>query len=583
MARCGRIAITALLASLFITASAAQSPPSSDSEAGRKYSIACQRLSELKRSKNRRKYRSYWIDCARIFESVEKRYPGTRSAGDACFERAGLYYSLYQYNRSRSDLSDSIKTYSRCIDSYPKHDSVPLALFRLVEINIEIRKNRQAAISAYERLYRDYPANSLTRKAKAWLGLGNGNGKDMRSSAPKATVAKPDTPAKVSAIRHWSGGTRTRIVIDMDRPFRFEALELRDPPRLSFDIKKANMTEELCKVHEPLMINDGILRQVRFSQFDQETVRVVLDVASIKSYSAFPLREPDRLVIDISGDSVRVEPGQADPGRTEDGHEEGEGEDTASGSGKSPKSSPQPFAEQLSLKVETIAIDAGHGGHDPGAIGRRGLKEKDVTLDISRRLAQLVRERLGIKVVMTRDRDVFVKLDDRPGIAIKNKADLFVSIHANANRRHTARGIETYIQGIHATDRDAMATAARENATSMKTLSELNDVVKDMLKGLTMTANDEESIKLAHAVHSSLLDNVKLYQKSVVDLGVKRAFFYVLVNSQIPSILAEVGFISNPEEERLLRQPEYRQKIAEALFDGIKKFVESRAPQMAGA
>lgn len=582
MAKCGRIAIAALLACLFITAPAAPIPPSRDAEAGRRYSIACQRLSELKKSERRRKYRSYWIDCARIFESVEKKYPGTHSAGDACFERAGLYFSLYQNNRSISDLSESIKIYSRCIDLYPKHDSVPLALFHLVEINIDIRKDRRAAVNAYERLYRDYPINPLTTKAKAMLGLDNRNGKYIRKDAQKATIAKPATPAKVSAIRHWSGGARTRIVIDMDRPFRFEALELKDPPRLSFDIKKAHMTEELCKGHEPLVINDGILKQVRFSQFDQETVRVVLDVASIKSYSAFPLREPDRLVIDIFGDSVPSNPAQAGSDQTENSSDDRK-EDAASDSGKSPTSPRGAFAEQLSLKVETIAIDAGHGGHDPGAIGRGGLKEKDVTLDIARRLAQLVRERLGLKVVMTRDRDVFVELDDRPGIAINNKADLFVSIHANANRRRTARGIETYIQGIHATDRDAMATAARENATSMKTLSELNDVVKDMLKGLTMTVNDEESIKLAHTVHSSLVSNVKLYQKSVVDLGVKRAFFYVLVNSQIPSILAEVGFISNPEEERLLRKPEYRQKIAEALFDGIKKFVESRAPQMAGA
>ena len=240
------------------------------------------------------------------------------------------------------------------------------------------------------------------------------------------------------------------------------------------------------------------------------------------------------------------------------------------------------LSRQLGLKIKTIAIDAGHGGKDPGAIGRSGLKEKTITLDVARRLAVLVRERLGCNVIMTRDRDVYIPLDERPFIAKSKKADLFVSIHVNANRKKRAKGIETYIQSLRASDRDAMATAAFENSTSTKTLSQLDTELGKILKGLASQNKEEESVELAGYVQRSLVDTIRPVQGRIVNLGVKRAFFYVLVNTEMPSILAEVGFITNPDEERLLKQEAHRQKIAEALFQGVKQFVESRGQQVAG-
>jgi N-acetylmuramoyl-L-alanine amidase len=236
----------------------------------------------------------------------------------------------------------------------------------------------------------------------------------------------------------------------------------------------------------------------------------------------------------------------------------------------------------MGLKIRTIAIDAGHGGHDPGAIGKNGLKEKMVTLDIAKRLAALVKERLGFEVIMTRDRDVFIPLDQRPFIAKSRGADLFVSIHVNANRKRTARGIETYIQGLQASDREAMATAARENAMSTKRLSELDSEIDKILKDLKQDNKLEESLQLAHTVQASLVGTMKPEQRQLVNLGVKRAFFYVLINTQMPSILAEVGFISNPDEEKQLRKDLYRQSIAEALYQGVKKYIDTRSPQLIG-
>jgi N-acetylmuramoyl-L-alanine amidase len=347
---------------------------------------------------------------------------------------------------------------------------------------------------------------------------------------------------------------------------------------------------------EPLAVNDGILRQVRTSQYDQDTVRVVLDLTSLKSYAAFALHEPERLVIDVNGDggdegdgaeSPRME---APPLPTDLPAAAGPVPMPDAAPAVPPAASSEPddrrdpkltWSRQLNLKVETIAIDAGHGGHDPGAIGRNGLKEKHITLDIAKRLADLVKERLGVKVVMTRDSDVFIPLDERPAIAKTKGADLFVSIHVNATRKRKTRGIETYIQSLRASDRTAMATAALENATSTKTLSQLDTELTRILRDLHSDVKQEESLQLAHSVQASLVSSMRPVQGHVVNLGVKKAFFYVLINTEAPSILAEVGFISNPEEERLLRQESYRQKIAEALFEGVKKYVEGRVPQIA--
>ncbi len=172
----------------------------------------------------------------------------------------------------------------------------------------------------------------------------------------------------------------------------------------------------------------------------------------------------------------------------------------------------------------------------------------------------------------------------RPFIAKSRGADLFVSIHVNANRRRVARGIETYVQSLRASDREAMATAARENAMSTKKLSELKSELDRIFADLTRDDKIEESLYLADSVQGSLVSNLKTVNRHAADLKakIKRAFFYVLINTEMPSILAEIGFISNPDEEKLLRKDSYRQAIAESLFKGIKKYVDARSPQMAG-
>jgi N-acetylmuramoyl-L-alanine amidase len=587
----------------------AKAYPSYNTEAGHKYTIACQRLADLKKNPKKKKYRSYWMDCIRTFELVEKKYPKSPSAADACFDRAGLYLELYQFSKYSRDLDESIKVHEKCQAAYPKHAKAPEALYRVIDLSLDNRKNGSLASKTYNKLTEDYPDSIWTEKARIRLGLFVP--KQKRETEIKkmpvpvlASQGKTKPAGVVQKIRYWSGGAYTRIVIEQNRSVRFQAQELKNPDRLVFDILNTRVSDSIDK--DPLPVNDGILKQVRASQYAPDIVRVVLDLASIKSYAAFPLHDPERLVIDVTGEGgITAEPQvtslesgtQLQQENTGENKTEPKTEPTAEPTAEPYSQTTPPvqvpavknndekklsLSRQMGLKIRTIAIDAGHGGHDPGAIGKNGLKEKTVTLDIAKRLAVLVKERLGCEVIMTRDRDVFIPLDQRPFIAKSRGADLFVSIHVNANRKRKARGIETYIQGLQASDREAMATAARENAMSTKRLSELDSEIDKILKDLKQDNKLEESLQLAHTVQASLVGTMRPEQKQVVNLGVKRAFFYVLINTQMPSILAEVGFISNPDEEKQLRKDSYRQSIAEALYQGVKKYVDARSPQMIG-
>jgi N-acetylmuramoyl-L-alanine amidase len=597
----GRTLLAAIMASSILLLFSAEAFPSYNTEAGQKLSVARERLSELKRSPKKRKYRSYWMDTIRTFELVEKKYPNSPAAADACFERATVYLDLYRFNRYSRDFSEAARSFGDCQANYPKHDRAPEALYRMVMIARDQKRDRSAVMDLYKKLSEGYPDSAWTAKARVWLGIRtvNGNGKKKRKEteirkAPATVIAAPRSPKElgtVTNVRYWSGGAYTRIVIDLDKPLKFQTHELKDPDRLVFDILNSRASDSVEK--DLLPVNDGILRQVRSSQNSPDTVRVVLDLASLKSYAAFPLHEPERLVIDVTGNASDEEQElgitPAAPGETQAKDDpEAVMPPTAvappvAGPKTDSKTDPKlSLSRQLGLKIRTIAIDAGHGGKDPGAMSKSGLKEKDITLDVAKRLADLVKERLLCEVVMTRDRDVFIELEQRPFIAKSKGADLFVSIHVNANRKRKARGIETYIQSLRASDRDAMATAAFENATSTKTLSQLGNELDRILKDLRTDDKQEESLQLAHAVQASLVGNAKRVKGHAVNLGVKRAFFYVLINTEMPSILAEVGFISNPDEEKMLRKESYRQKIAEALFEGVKKYVESRGQQIAG-
>jgi len=234
---------------------------------------------------------------------------------------------------------------------------------------------------------------------------------------------------------------------------------------------------------------------------------------------------------------------------------------------KLPKNGQPSLSRVLGLKIGKIVIDAGHGGHDTGTSGPGGLMEKDLVLDVSQRLGALIETRMGSEVIYTRTDDTFIPLETRTEIANERRADLFLSIHANSSPIRIASGVETYYLNF-TTSKSALEVAARENASSQKSVYEL----KDLLQKIALKDKAEESREFATRIQSSMFSLSARTNAKLRDRGVKKAPFVVLIGASMPSVLAEIGFVSNPKDEVMLKRSDYRQKIAEALYKGLSGY-----------
>jgi N-acetylmuramoyl-L-alanine amidase len=223
----------------------------------------------------------------------------------------------------------------------------------------------------------------------------------------------------------------------------------------------------------------------------------------------------------------------------------------------------------LGLKINRVVIDPGHGGHDNGTEGAKGLLEKEVVLDVAKRVGQLVQDRMGAEVIYTRTDDTFVPLEGRTALANEKTADLFLSIHANSSPIPRIAGVETFYLNINGS-KDAMDVAARENETAQKSIFELQDLIQK----ITLHDKSEESHEFAKRMEASLYAFSLKNFPGVKDRGVKTAPFIVLIGANMPSVLAEIGFVSNAKEEALLKKPDYRQKLAEAIYKGMEKYTD---------
>jgi len=343
---------------------------------------------------------------------------------------------------------------------------------------------------------------------------------------------------EVKDIRSWSSENYTRVVVDLTNTVEFSKNRLSNPDRLYFDVKDAHISKE---INTSIPVGDGILKTVRASQFNKTTVRVVLDLDEISDYQTFIFDDPARLVIDVYGKT---------------------------------RTAAKP---DMNIVKRMIVLDPGHGGHDPGAVGPKNLYEKDVVLDIALKLKKVLMEDPFNEVFLTRERDIFIPLEERTAMANRKNADLFVSIHANASPRREARGIETYLLNWN-DDEEAIRVAARENAISLKKMRAMNrqvDIVDVIKSDLIRENKRDESIKLANYIQRSLISNLDSDTKHVLNLGVKQALFYVLFGAKMPSVLVEVSFISNPEEERLLSNDAYRTEIAKGIAKGLNTYLTS--------
>jgi len=228
---------------------------------------------------------------------------------------------------------------------------------------------------------------------------------------------------------------------------------------------------------------------------------------------------------------------------------------------------PSSLTRALGLKVARVVLDPGHGGHDTGAVGPNGLSEKELVLDVALRLGKLIEERLEAEVIYTRTGDAFVPLEERTQMANERRADLFLSLHANSSSLPRAGGVETYYLNL-TNSRQALELAARENAGAQKSVHELGSLVQK----IALNDKAEESREFAGRVQAALHSFATRSNPAARNRGVKKAPFFVLIGATMPSVLAEIGFLSNPKEEALLRRPEHRQRLAEALYQGVARY-----------
>jgi N-acetylmuramoyl-L-alanine amidase len=374
-----------------------------------------------------------------------------------------------------------------------------------------------------------------------------------------ALFALAKTPVKLQNIRYYPYEEYTRVVLDLSSDLKVSEKVIKggDSGRLFFDLKKLRFCAAypLDKKSE-IKIKAGNLKQIRIGKLNQKTIRVVFDFDQIGKYNRFYLTSPFRIVFDIYSQAKFVSHAQ-----------ESQIQAQANALAKGNPS----FARQLGLGVHRIVIDPGHGGKDPGTVNRSlGLEEKNITLDIAKRLNAILNEHAELEIILTRPRDEYVALEERAAIANSNQGDIFISIHTNSAPRKTARGIESYYLNITADPR-AMEVAAQENAMGSKSMAEMRTILDQILQNSKIV----ESKILAQYIQESMVGNLKTKFAGIEDHGVKKAPFYVLLGAQMPSALVEVSFLSCNDEAGRLAMPTYRQAIAAGLYLGIINFIQS--------
>jgi N-acetylmuramoyl-L-alanine amidase len=492
------------------------------------------------------KSRQRWETCIDLLKSVYGNDVSDSRADDALFMTGNIYARLYQSSHKKTDLSLAIDYLRRLIQRYPKSNLADDAQYRIAEIFLKLKHDRDQAYHEYSKVVSDFPSGDMRKKAERILAqLSKGESKRSVSRHQKQPIKPGPKLARVVGIRHWSNPDYTRVVIDVDRRVSFtkyllnEDPDLNKPRRLYIDLKDAWIDPQ----SKAVPIHDGLLKQVRAAQHTLDTVRVVLDMKTIEDYEIFSLRDPFRIIVDVAGKTTAQIPAKTDVYK-------------------------KTVARRPEYGIKKIVIDPGHGGKDPGAIGRNGLQEKDVVLEVAKKLEKRVKEILDCEVLLTRRRDVFLSLEERTAIANTKGADLFISIHTNAHKDRNIHGIETYYLDL-TDDKDVLELAAKENGTSVEALSDLQVILRDLI----LQNNIAESSGLAECVQNCMVSELSKKYRGVNNLGVKQAPFVVLMGAQMPCILVEVSFISNKGEAKRLTSDGYLDHVASSIAKGVREYI----------
>ena len=473
--------------------------------------------------------------------------------------------------------------------------------------------DRTRALRLFNALTSRFPSSSLIKQVGPQVARLQAAKVMRAATSPRSTAAttEPVTPTSsvtmtpasstitstLTSIRREVLPDAVRVTLELEREVSFRTDRVDTPARLLIDLPGARTADALKDAI--LTYRDDVVSQVRVARAANAQTRVLLELRDAGRYSAYALYNPYRIVIDIersprpSPPASPAAPRTARPSLTAREAKPAREKPLALLPSRTPvailTALPAPplrnsvesiappvvpssgtvsLSRQLGLGVSRIVIDAGHGGHDPGA-KVAGLTEADLVLDVALRLAKLLRKQ-DVEVVLTRTDDTFVPLEERTAIANRAGADLFLSIHANASPNPAARGIETYFLNF-APNPEAEAIAARENAASARTMHNLPDIVR----AIALNNKIDESRDLATNVQTALYERLQKVNKEARSLGVKQAPFMVLIGATMPSVLAEISFLTNSDEGALLKTERYRAHIAEALFTGVMRYQSS--------
>ncbi len=568
----------------------------------------------------------YFQNAIETYNFLLKQYPGSRYRGEALFSIGAL---------QKDELSEpeaaevTLKDYLR---RFPKSDKSDDARAALKEIADSREKAKQKVLAANAAAAAaTVAAASASMPASAGLPELKGKIVDQRES-------EKGTP-RVMDVKTWNAADATRIVVTLEDTVSFNTAHIASPDRIYFDIHKAKLTPPLAHktldVKAGLLKSvrigqnrDGVVRLVLDVDGARDAnayllsnpYRLVIEVKSNAAQTAksapapavaapappaatetasanFGPEKADPKLAAVTensavnataasktaaiGANASKEPAKT-PGKTSAANTKSAGKDGGKESTKSAElvtpteSKPtrdgnRSLTRALGLKINRIVIDAGHGGHDTGTIGPHGLMEKDLCLDVALKLGKEIEEKLpGAEVIYTRKDDTFIPLEQRTQIANDAKADLFISVHANSSHDQAARGIETYYLNF-ATSAESMEVASRENALAQESLHDLQDIIKKIARNEKV----EESKELANDIQDSLTHRLQLVNQNERNRGVKKAPFVVLIGANMPSVLSEISFISNPNDEKLLRKTDQRQRVADGLYRGIASYLES--------
>lgn len=385
-----------------------------------------------------------------------------------------------------------------------------------------------------------------------------------------AAAPQDDPRVEIVNLRRYTHPNFTRIVLDIGKLREYTSGELQDPGRIYVDVLQAKLNPILQGQSYP--VKAEYISQVRISQKTTSTVRVAVDVefSRIRSYRVYHLFDPFRLVIDIYPRETKASPSATPLDKALPPADKTQPPVKREVAPRDPNLAGTSMARQLGLGVRTIVIDPGHGGPRPGTIGKSGLQEKTVNLDVALALQKLLKEKAGLDAILTRESDVDVPLDNRTVIANQKRADLFVSIHSNAHRDRKRSGVETFFLNI-SPDPSVIELAAAENATSTKNIGEM----KTILQKIVQNSKIQESRDLAEFIQKNLVRSLAKDLPSVRSLGVKGGPFWVLIGGEMPSVLVEISHLSNAKEEAKLKTKKYRELAAQGIYDGIMEYIRS--------